>query len=75
MSIIRPFFLLKLSKSNQIFSFGRHLQNIVNVFRTLKQRILWKCELGTIKDFPSNIMNRSWLPQQAILGNKLRVSR
>ncbi|CAL4059804.1 unnamed protein product [Meganyctiphanes norvegica] len=47
---------------------------LVKVFGSLKQRVLWKWDLETMEDLPSNVRIGKWLPQQDILGHtKLRV--
>lgn len=41
----------------------------LNVFRKLKQRVLWKWEDDNIENKPDNVMIGEWLPQNDILGN------
>ena len=41
----------------------------VNVFKSLKQRVIWKWT-GEMLDAPSNVLISSWLPQQALLAHK-----
>lgn len=41
----------------------------LNVFRKLKQRVLWKWEDDNMEDKPDNVMIGKWLPQNDILGN------
>jgi glucuronosyltransferase len=41
----------------------------MNVFRQLKQKVLWKWETETMPDLPSNVKLSKWLPQQDILGH------
>lgn len=60
------------------FSLGTHLQSsklpkekmdaFMNVFVTLKQRIIWKFEEESYK-VPSNVFIRKWLPQSDILAH------
>lgn len=61
------------------FSFGNTIQttipqniinSFVNVFRRLKQRVVWKTG-NNITDAPANIKISKWYPQQNVLGNKL----
>lgn len=40
--------------------------SILNTFRRLKQRILWKID-GKRKNVPKNVMMSKWFPQQGIL--------
>ncbi|TRY78677.1 hypothetical protein TCAL_13198 [Tigriopus californicus] len=40
-----------------------------NVFRRLKQKVLWKWEKDTMTDQASNVQLNKWLPQQDILGH------
>lgn len=40
-----------------------------NVFRRLKQKVLWKWEKDTMVDQPNNVQLNKWLPQQDILGH------
>lgn len=46
------------------------LNAFIETFRSLKQRVLWKFENETIKNLPSNVMIRKWLPQNDILAHK-----
>lgn len=41
---------------------------ILNVFRQLPYNILWKWENDTLTDKPANVLTKSWLPQQDVLG-------
>ncbi|XP_045599230.1 UDP-glycosyltransferase UGT5 [Procambarus clarkii] len=41
---------------------------LVQAFRRLPQRVLWKYE-GTLEDLPDNVLLSKWLPQQDILGH------
>lgn len=54
--------------SQVLFLSCRHLRSILGVFRTLKERILWKWDADSLQDFPSNVLTSPWLPQQDILG-------
>ncbi|XP_055606533.1 UDP-glycosyltransferase UGT5-like [Uranotaenia lowii] len=50
------------------------LQAILNVFRSLKQRVVWKFEDETVQGLPENVMIKSWLPQSDILAHpKVKV--
>ena len=42
---------------------------LLNVFGSLKQKVLWKWETDTMKDKPENVMLYKWLPQQDVLGH------
>lgn len=42
---------------------------LLDTFKTLKQRILWKYEDESLADIPSNVMIRKWLPQNDILAH------
>lgn len=46
------------------------LNAFIETFRSLKQKVLWKFENETIKNLPSNVMIRKWLPQSDILAHK-----
>lgn len=46
---------------------------IVNTFRSLKQKVLWKMD-GNSSDMPDNVMMSKWFPQQSILGNSYTSS-
>ena len=41
----------------------------LNVFRKLKQKVLWKWETEHMDDKPPNVMLHKWLPQQDVLGH------
>ncbi|KAH8407726.1 hypothetical protein KR222_011450 [Zaprionus bogoriensis] len=45
------------------------LKIFLNVFRSLKQRILWKFEDDKLPNLPANVMVRSWMPQNDILAH------
>ncbi|XP_036332575.1 UDP-glycosyltransferase UGT4-like [Rhagoletis pomonella] len=59
------------------FSFGTMINSkdmpaekldiFLNVFRQLKQRILWKFENDSIPNLPANVRIKDWLPQNDIL--------
>ncbi|XP_053685210.1 UDP-glycosyltransferase UGT5-like [Sabethes cyaneus] len=61
------------------FSLGTNLRSadmpedkllaILSVFRSMKQRVVWKFESDSIKDLPPNVMVKSWLPQSDILAH------
>ena len=42
---------------------------LLNVFRGLKQKILWKWETDQMEDKPPNVMLHKWLPQQDVSGH------
>ena len=42
---------------------------LLNVFRKLKQKVLWKWETDIMDDKPPNVMLHEWLPQQDVLGH------
>ncbi|XP_058832649.1 UDP-glycosyltransferase UGT5-like isoform X2 [Topomyia yanbarensis] len=46
------------------------LDSILNVFRSMKQRVVWKYEDESIRNLPSNVMIKSWLPQSDILAHR-----
>lgn len=46
------------------------LKAMVDAFRKLKQRVVWKFEIEAITDMPSNVLVKSWLPQSDILAHK-----
>ncbi|XP_053629391.2 UDP-glucosyltransferase 2 isoform X1 [Cherax quadricarinatus] len=47
---------------------------LVQVFASLKQRVLWKWDKDTMDDLPPNVRLGKWLPQQDILGDpRLRL--
>ncbi|XP_068218461.1 UDP-glycosyltransferase UGT5-like [Palaemon carinicauda] len=47
---------------------------LVEAFRSLKQRVLWKWDEDTMEDLPPNVRLGKWLPQQDILGDpRLKV--
>lgn len=41
----------------------------LNVFRKLKQTVIWKWEDDQLDNKPNNLIIRKWLPQIEILGN------
>ena len=41
----------------------------VNVFGSLKQKVIWKWETDDMEDRPENVKLMKWLPQQDILGH------
>lgn len=46
------------------------LNALLDTFRTLKQKVLWKFENETIPNLPSNVMIRKWLPQNDLLAHR-----
>lgn len=46
------------------------LDALLDTFRTLKQKVLWKFENETISDLPPNVMIRKWLPQNDLLAHR-----
>ncbi|KAK4312431.1 hypothetical protein Pmani_000885 [Petrolisthes manimaculis] len=47
---------------------------LLEVFGSLKQRVLWKWDQDTMDDLPPNVRLGKWLPQQDILGDpRLRL--
>ncbi|XP_042235224.1 UDP-glycosyltransferase UGT5-like isoform X1 [Homarus americanus] len=47
---------------------------LVEVFASLKQRVLWKWDEETMEDLPANVRLAKWIPQQDILGDpRLRL--
>lgn len=46
------------------------LNALLDTFRTLKQKILWKFENETMENLPPNVMIRNWLPQMDLLAHK-----
>lgn len=61
------------------FSFGSFLRSsdmpptklkaLLDVFRKVKLRILWKWESDEVPDLPSNVMVKQWMPQADILAH------
>ncbi|XP_053963962.1 UDP-glucosyltransferase 2-like [Anastrepha ludens] len=45
------------------------LQIFLDVFRQLKQRVLWKFENDSIANLPKNVMIKKWMPQNDILAH------
>lgn len=41
---------------------------IANVFKTLKQKVLWKSNKQDLENVPGNVKMVKWLPQQDVLG-------
>ncbi|CAH4028510.1 UDP-glycosyltransferase UGT5-like [Pieris brassicae] len=48
---------------------GQKRQAFMNVFKRLKQRIIFKWEEDTLEGKPDNVMIRKWLPQKEILAH------
>jgi len=42
---------------------------ILNVFRKLKQKVIWKTDIDSHQDLPSNVKLAKWLPQQDLIGH------
>lgn len=40
----------------------------INVFKKLKQTVLWKWEDEQLQGKPNNLVTRKWFPQKEILG-------
>lgn len=45
-------------------------QIMINVFKRLKHRVVWKTQPGLPEVNERNILTSHWLPQQAILGKR-----
>ncbi|XP_031639549.1 UDP-glucuronosyltransferase 2B1-like [Contarinia nasturtii] len=45
------------------------LDAFLGTFKSLKQRVLWKFEDDSIKNVPSNVMIKKWMPQNDILAH------
>ena len=41
----------------------------LEVFQSLEQKVLWKWETESMPNLPANVMLKSWLPQQDVLGH------
>ncbi len=41
---------------------------LVNVLSKLKQKVIWKWDSEQMEGKPDNVLLKSWLPQQDILG-------
>lgn len=62
------------------FSFGTFVQSngmppermnaLLEAFKQIKQRIIWKYDDDKIENLPENILIRKWLPQNDILAHK-----
>lgn len=62
------------------FSLGAYMQSalmppstfkaIMTVFKSLKQRVLWKYEADNISDCPPNVLVKKWMPQADILNHR-----
>lgn len=44
-------------------------KSILNAFKQLPYKVLWKWENETIADQPKNVILRRWLPQPDVFGN------
>ena len=66
------------SKLSAVFSFDAHnlcyshKGTLFNVFKAMPQRILWKSDVESFDDLPSNVKLSKWLPQQDVLGKLLK---
>lgn len=45
------------------------LTEIIEAFKTIKQKVLWKFEGKLPADLPSNILARPWIPQSDVLAH------
>nr|XP_019560415.2 UDP-glucuronosyltransferase 2B1-like [Aedes albopictus] len=45
------------------------LEAILSVFRSIKQRVVWKYEDESVKGLPSNVLIKTWMPQNDILAH------
>ncbi|XP_062553450.1 UDP-glycosyltransferase UGT5-like isoform X2 [Armigeres subalbatus] len=45
------------------------LDAILSVFRSIKQRVVWKYEDESVKGLPSNVLIKPWMPQSDILAH------
>ena len=50
-------------------SFDRRVRAFLNVFGRLKQKVIWKIDIDSHQDLPSNVKLAKWLPQQDLIGN------
>ncbi|KAK7081936.1 UDP-glucuronosyltransferase 2A1 [Halocaridina rubra] len=55
-------------RSEQLPDALRHA--LVTAFSRLPYRIVWKWEGAAINDLPANVLTRSWMPQQDLLGHQ-----
>uniref|UniRef100_A0A336LTZ6 CSON000634 protein n=1 Tax=Culicoides sonorensis TaxID=179676 RepID=A0A336LTZ6_CULSO len=46
------------------------MQEFLNAFGQLKQRVLWKFESDNLPELPKNVMMKKWMPQADILAHK-----
>lgn len=44
------------------------LQIFVNVFKKLKQRVVWKLQTKVPLDIPKSVLVTKWVPQPGVLG-------
>ncbi|XP_054287597.1 UDP-glycosyltransferase UGT5-like [Macrosteles quadrilineatus] len=45
------------------------LEKFTNVFKKMKQRVIWKIELDNIPNLPNNVMLKKWVPQPGVLAH------
>ncbi|KAB7505537.1 Cyanidin-3-O-glucoside 2-O-glucuronosyltransferase [Armadillidium nasatum] len=57
------------SALNPDFLPEKYRQILVKVFGSLKQRVLWKWNIESMPDLPSNVKLQKWLPQPDLLGH------
>lgn len=48
---------------------AEYLKIFLDVFRSMKQRVLWKFENESIANLPANVMVKKWMPQSDILAH------
>lgn len=48
----------------------KRLNEFLESFKRLKQKVLWKCDLTNLANQPPNVLIRPWLPQSDILAHK-----
>ena len=47
------------------------LEAFIDAFSELPQRVLWKFESDSLPNLPPNVMVKTWMPQNDILGKVL----
>lgn len=45
--------------------------HLMNIFKKLKQRVIWKWKKDSFQEIPENVIIRDWLPQIDILSNNI----